>query len=113
YYWDLELDSPGTAPLAVGLYTNATRYPFNGSGAGMWLSGNHRGDNVISGYFNILQAEFGAGSTVNRFAVDFRQYDEGNLNNWVDGQFRFNATPEPGVGVLIAMMGASLLRRRR
>ena len=79
----------------------------------MWLSGNHRGDNVITGYFTIHQADFGAGTTVNRFAVDFRQFDEGNPNNWVDGQFRFNATiPEPATGALVAAFSAIMIACR-
>lgn len=115
YYWDLELESPNASPLAPGTYTGATRYPFNDPGEpGLTLSGNHRGNNENAGYFTIFQAEFGAGSIVNRFAVNFRQYDEGNPNNWVDGQFRFNATvPEPGTMAVVLISTATLARRRR
>src|SRR3954451_16359285 len=97
YYWDLDLAPPAGQSLVPGLYDNAARYPFQSpSQPGMWLSGNHRGDNQISGYYHILEAEYGPGNTISRFAVDFRQFDETNPNQWVDGQFRYNSTvPEP------------------
>lgn len=114
YYWDLELESPDANPLAPGTYTGAARYPFNPAGVpGLTLSGNHRGNNENAGYFTVLQAEFGAGNIVNRFSVNFRQYDEGNLNNWVDGQFRFNAVvPEPASLMLFAAAFAASRRKR-
>src|SRR5258708_36220331 len=40
---------PGTGALAVGTYSNTTRYPFNGSGPGMDIFGNGRGCNTDCG----------------------------------------------------------------
>jgi hypothetical protein len=92
YYWDLELETPDGSPLAPGFYGGATRYPFNDPGEpGLTLSGNHRGNNMNTGYFTVLEADFGAGSTVNRFAVNFRQHDEGSANKWVDGHLRLKS----------------------
>jgi hypothetical protein len=107
YYWDLELESPDGGPLEPGFYNGATRYPFNDPGEpGLTLSGNHRGNNQNTGYFTVLEADFGVGAAVNRFAVNFRQYDEGNPNNWVDGQFRYNSLiPEPSALVLLGIAG--------
>lgn len=104
YYWDLRLESSFAEALKPGLYEGATRYPFNElNEPGLTLSGNHRGNNRNTGYFRILEVDFGPGDTVNRFAVDFRQYDEGNPNNWVDGQFRYFATvPEPSSICMVA-----------
>lgn len=106
YYWDLDLESAFDQPLLPGLYENCYRYPFNPtSQPGMWLSGNHRGDNQITGYFRVLEAEY-SGSTVVRFAVEFKQYDEGVLSNWVDGRFFYNSTiPEP---VAVSSLGSAL-----
>jgi hypothetical protein len=114
YYWDLDLEALGNNALTPGYYPNATRYPFNpDTNPGMWLSGNHRGDNQITGYFTVLEADFGPGATVNHFSVDFRQYDEGSPLQWVDGHFQFNATtPEPAATGVVAVAWA-LMRRHR
>ena len=39
--------------LAPGTYPNATRYPFNGNGPGMDISGNGRGCNTLTGQFTV------------------------------------------------------------
>jgi hypothetical protein len=110
----LELEAPSGSQLVPGLYTGANRWPFNGPGPGLTLSGNHRGNNRNSGYFTVLEAVFGTGNTLNRFAVNFRQYDEGNPNNWVDGQFRFNSlVPEPSICALLALASLAMPPRRR
>ena len=111
YYWDLELEAPNGGPLVPGLYEGATRYPFNpASEPGLTLSGNHRGNNRNTGYFRVLEADFGPGTTVNRFAVNFRQYDEGNPSHWVDGQFFFNSSiPEPTSALILLAAAAPLL----
>lgn len=92
----------------IGFY-NATRWPFMGSGAGMALLSPGRGDNTLTGWFNVLQADYDSVGNVVSFAVDFMQYDEGNTANWVSGSWRYNSTipvPEPlaitlfGVGAL-------------
>ena len=101
YYWNLELLAPVGGSLSPGYYSGATR---DGDGPPrMYLTGNNRGNNVIAGYFTINDIEFGAGATLNRLSVDFRQYDEGLLNRWVDGQWRFNAVPEPSTWMLLAI----------
>jgi hypothetical protein len=38
-WWTLEFDAPGAQPLTAGTTYSATRYPFNGAGAGFNLSG--------------------------------------------------------------------------
>ena len=115
YYWDLRLETPNGGPLVPGFYDGATRYPFNDPGEpGLTLSGNHRGNNENTGYFTVLEADFGPGATVNRFAVNFRQHDEGSASHWVDGQFRFNSlVPEPTALALIATAVPIVLSHRR
>jgi hypothetical protein len=116
YYWDLDLEATTGNVLTPGFYPGATRYPFNAANEpGMWLSGNHLGHNTITGYYTVLEAVFGPGTTVNRFAVDFRQYGNGDPNVWVDGKFRFNATvPEPATfGLLLLAAPAIVVAGRR
>jgi len=54
----------------VGYYANATRWLF-GAGAGMWFTGAGRGDNTLTGSFNVLQAVYDDTGQIASFAVDF------------------------------------------
>jgi hypothetical protein len=109
YYFYLV--EPNYTLPTVGFY-NATRWPFMGTGAGMALLSPGRGDNTLTGWFNVLQADYDPVGNVVSFAVDFTQYDEGNPANWVSGSWRYNSTipvPEPsaialfGVGTLVML----------
>ena len=56
-----------------------------------------RGDNMLTGWFNVLQADYDLSGQVAAFAVDFVQYDEGNVTRWNRGSIRFNSDiPAPG-----------------
>jgi hypothetical protein len=100
-YWNLELAAPKDASLSVGSYANATRWPFQETTApGLTFSGNHRGNNRLTGSFNILESNVADDGTFS-FAVDFLQYDEESTNAWIKGAIRYNSevpvnlTPEP------------------
>ena len=114
YYWDLRLAAPQGESIVPGLYEGAARYPFQSPDQpGMTLSGNHRGNNRNAGYFRVLEAEY-SGDRLVRFAVDFKQFDEANPNQWVEGQWRYNATvPEPAALALLAAPVVLLRGRRR
>ncbi len=72
-----EFESPSGA-LAVGVYDGATRYPFNAVGtAGLDVYGNGRGCNTLTGRFVVHELVFGAGTKVERAAIDFEQHCEG------------------------------------
>jgi len=99
--WDLRLAAPEGASLAVGSYSNATRSSFKDATApGLDFSGNHRGNNRLTGSFNILESNVADDGTFS-FAVDFLQYDEESTNAWIKGAIRYNSevpinlTPEP------------------
>jgi len=100
-YWNLELAAPKDASLSVGSYANATRWPFQETTApGLTFSGNYRGNNRLTGSFNILESKVADDGTFS-FAVDFLQYDEESTNAWIKGAIRYNSevpvnlTPEP------------------
>jgi hypothetical protein len=95
--YELTIVGPGRTLAQVGYYPGATRWPFMGSGPGLDFTAPGRGDNTLSGWFNVLQADYQANGQVAAFAVDFVQYDEGNVTRWNRGSIRYNsAIPAPG-----------------
>ena len=112
-------------PLTIGFYDHATRLPFNSpTRPGMTISGNGRGDNISIGWFRVLDINYGADGSVDRFAADFRQFDETNVEagSSVYGSLRFNSniaiTPVPEAStyaMLLAGLGclAGLARRSK
>jgi hypothetical protein len=123
-WWHVEFAAPNDEPLTVAQYQNATRFPFQSSdSAGLDFDGNGRGNNTLTGAFNVLEAVFAGDGTVLSFAADFVQYDEGVQSWWNVGSVRFNssvdfpALPEPSTPVLLAIglvlcVLASAARRR-
>jgi len=122
-WWTLDLAAPFENLLTVGLYENATRWPFQAvDAAGLTFSGNHRGNNRNLGFFEVLEATYDPFGVIESFAVDFTQYDEQNLNKWIVGKLRFNSqipvnVPEPGTMLLllVGLFGLTIasIRARR
>jgi len=113
--YDFYVVEPNYTLPTVGFY-NATRWPFMGTGAGMALLSPGRGDNTLTGWFNVLQADYDSGGNVVSFAVDFLQNDEGNTANWVSGSWRYNSTipvPEPSGAALFTLGTAAVLVLRK
>lgn len=115
YYWNLDLKAPNGGRLLPGAYEGATREPFSGPDEpGLNLVGNHRGNNIVAGRFDVLEAGYGASGLVERFSVNFTQYDEGSPNQWIVGSFRYNATvPEPAAAAVAVGALTVIARRRR
>jgi hypothetical protein len=102
-WWTLELDAPGTpdepvpgqSPILVpGTYAAAHRYPFNGTGPGLSLSGNGRGCNTLTGSFTVTKAVFGAGGYVQNFDATFEQHCEGG-STAARGEVHISNAPAP------------------
>ena len=100
-YWNLDLAPAQGASLAVGSFAEATRSAFkDATDAGLEFSGNHRGNNRLTGSFNILESSFDVDRVLS-FAVDFLQYDDESANRWIKGALRYNSDvpvsliPEP------------------
>lgn len=133
-YWTFSFAAPTYNPqtntntgtlLKVGLYQNATRYPFNSpTKPGMSISGNGRGDNTSIGWFNILDIAFDGSGNLARLAVDFKQFDETNVMSGpgIYGSLRFNdagipvnSVPVPAAAWLLGsgLVGLAGVARRK
>jgi hypothetical protein len=76
-WWTIDFDAPNSQPLTAGTTYTATRYPFNGAGAGFDLGGNGRGCNELTATFTVTEAEFGDNGYVASFHASFEQHCEG------------------------------------
>ena len=88
---------PGTGSLAVGTYSNATRWPFNGGGVGIDISGNGRGCNNECGMFQILEFSTDTNGNVNHLWMTYSNSCE-CFDAPMTGEIRYNSllAPEPG-----------------
>jgi hypothetical protein len=120
-YWDFQFSAPSYdratntndgQPLHVGMYTQAQRFPFNSpTKPGINIDGAGRGNNMESGWFDVLQISYDAQGNLDQFAVDFKQFDESNTTVGLYGSLRFNsdipvhlsAIPEPTTGLLMML----------
>jgi len=90
----IQLDAPGSAVLTLGKYTNAVRYPFNGSLPGITIYGNGRGCNTVSGSFEILELHADGSGTIDRLWASFSHSCEGSMQA-LTGEVRFNSALAP------------------
>jgi hypothetical protein len=93
-WWTLTFDAPGTQVLAPRTYTAAHRYPFNGTGPGLDLSGEGRGCNELTGSFTIIKAVFGSDGYVQTFDASFEQHCEGG-DPAARGEVHISNSPPP------------------
>jgi hypothetical protein len=113
--------------LAIGRYDNATRFPFNSpTKPGLNVSGNGRGNNELSGWFEVFEIEYDASKThIQKLAVDFSQYGENLTQSGpaLFGSLRFNSdialtipssVPEPETYLMMALgLGLVVTATRR
>ena len=93
-WWTLDLDAPGTQVLTPGTYAQAHRYPFNGTGPGLDLSGEGRGCNELTGSFTVTTAVFGPDGYVQTFDATFEQHCEGG-SPAARGELHISNPPAP------------------
>ncbi|MDQ9091067.1 hypothetical protein RC083_05600 [Pseudoalteromonas haloplanktis] len=90
-WWGLDLASPNGESLVIGVYEDATRYPFQSpTKPGLDFSGSGRGCNVSSGKFEILDLVISQSGDIESLAVDFEQSCEKTMPT-LKGRFRFNS----------------------
>jgi hypothetical protein len=117
----LVLVEPNHSLPTAGYYDGVTRWPFMGDGAGMWFTAPGRGDNQISGWFDVLEASYSPiDGSVASFAVNFKQYDETSTTDFTEGSIRYNSSiavgvPEPSSAALVlsASIAIFLVRKSR
>jgi hypothetical protein len=109
-FFILDLAAPAATSLHVGLFSGATRFPFQApSDPGLWFAANGRGDNQDTGFFEILELSFGS-NQLTSLAVNFVQNDENGFLGQTSGRLRYNSdvplfavVPEPGTSALLAL----------
>lgn len=118
-WWYLDFSASGNTPLQVGVYQNATRFPFQSPDqAGLSFVGNGRGDNTLTGSFEVLQADYAADGSILAFAANFIQYDEGFSSWWNIGGIRYHSdvgidVPEASSFILLLIGVCGLVTARR
>lgn len=91
-WWTLNFAAPQKAPLAVGDYVEATRYPFQSATVpGLDVSGSGRGCNNLFGKFTINEVTYGAGDQILAFAATFEQHCEQTTAPALQGKVFFGA----------------------
>jgi len=91
HWWYLDFAAPDLQPLTVGSYSGAVRYPFQGAGQpGLSVSGDGRGCNQLTGFFDVRELVLGAGNEVISFRATFEQHCEG-FAPALRGEVRYNA----------------------
>lgn len=75
--WSVEFAAAGGQQLAVGNYSDARRYPFNGKFPGLSISGCGRGCNTLTGSFIVHALEADQDGDVKAFSASFEQHCEG------------------------------------
>lgn len=89
-WWTADFAAPsGSGPLAVQVYPNATRYPFQAPGvAGLDVTGDGRGCNQSSGRFQVHRLAF-ANSQLSEFIATFEQFCENSPSNVLRGCVKY------------------------
>lgn len=88
--WNGWFAPPKGQVLAPGTYENATRYPFNGDGAGLTVDSPGRGCNTVTGRFTITTISFDSHGALRTFGATFEQHCDGAVPA-LHGEFDFRA----------------------
>jgi hypothetical protein len=94
----LQFGGPSGANLAVGTYTNAARFPSNGSFPGVSVFGNGRGCNGVCGSFQILELVVDGGGNLDRLWLTFTQECECSEAP-MTGEIRYHSQLAPAAPV--------------
>ena len=101
FRWDLYLAAPEPASRSCPASTTPPGVLAFSAYNGLDFSGSGRGCNSVTGRFLVLEAEYGPGGTVVKFAADFEQHCD-DADAALFGAIRFNST----IGTLSPFGGA-------
>lgn len=91
FRWDIQLSAPGEGfRPEVGVHESARRAPFT-SWNGLDVPGLGHGCNQLTGRFVVLEAVYGTGGSITRFAADFEQHCN-DAAPGLSGAIRYNST---------------------
>jgi hypothetical protein len=115
--WKLAFVGENYTVPQVGYYDDVTRWPFMGNGAGLDLTGHGRGNNTLSGFFEVYEAVYDGGRLIS-FAADFTLYEEQNPSKWNIGSVRYNSrvpipVPEPASLSLLIIAAVAAIARKK
>ena len=103
--WTLDFASPSGTVLAPTSYPGAARYPFNSPlGAGMDVSGQGWGCNMLKGWFRVLEIATNSSGAIVKLAIDFVQNCEVTMPP-LYGAVRYNSSYPLEVPTLQAVAG--------
>ncbi|MCP2196745.1 hypothetical protein [Lentzea flava] len=94
-WWTISLAAPKDDVLSAKTYENAHRYPFQGAGPGLSLSGNGRGCNELTGSFTIREISWGPQGYLHKLDASFEQHCEGGSAAARGNIFINNQPPPP------------------
>lgn len=92
--WTLNFAAPGDVDLTTGLYSNATRFPFQDvTEPGLDISGAGRGCNTLEGNFEVTNLVYDSEGEVEKFEATFEQHCSG-MTPALFGLVNYNKDPE-------------------
>lgn len=90
--WRLDISAPYLLQLEVGMYDDASRWPFQDrTKPGLNFTENSIGHSNSSGSFLIHEIEFSSAGILTQLALDFTLYEVNDINRWIHGSFRFDS----------------------
>ncbi len=108
-FWHLYFVPPKGSTLTPGVYDDVRPWPLQSATAGgLYVFGDGRGCSMITGRFQVLEAEFGPGGEVQQLAVDYEQHCQG-AEPALFGSVRYKSGvpvgPRLGVGAITRYEG--------
>jgi parallel beta-helix repeat protein len=89
--FNITMAGPGGTALAVGQYSNAVMYPYNGSAPGLIAFANGRTCTNVCGNFQVFEIGTNSSGQVVRFRASFLQHCECGTTPPLTGEIRYNS----------------------